>query len=66
MSEIEDKGDVVVWPTTDATGRPPAEILRQFPNLVAEVVFRGAGHNDNVMFGPGVADAVVGLAESLR
>jgi len=35
--EIEDKGAVVVWPTTDATGRPPAEILRQFPNLVAEV-----------------------------
>jgi hypothetical protein len=35
--EIEDKGAVVVWPTSDATGRPPAEILRQFPNLVAEV-----------------------------
>jgi hypothetical protein len=35
--EIEEKGAVVVWPTTDATGRPPAEILRQFPNLVAEV-----------------------------
>jgi hypothetical protein len=35
--EIEEKGAVVVWPTNDATGRPPAEILRQFPNLVAEV-----------------------------
>jgi hypothetical protein len=35
--EIEEKGAVVVWPTADATGRPPAEILRQFPNLVAEV-----------------------------
>jgi len=29
--EIEEKGAVVVWPTFDATGRPPAEILRQFP-----------------------------------
>ncbi len=35
--EIEEKGAIVVWPTADASGRPPAEILRQFPNLVAEV-----------------------------
>ena len=35
--EIEEKGAVVVWPATDTTGRPPPEILRQFPDLVAEV-----------------------------
>ena len=35
--EIEEKGAVVVWAATDTTGRPPAEILRQFPDLVAEV-----------------------------
>ena len=28
---------MVVWPATDTTGRPPAEILRQFPDLVTEV-----------------------------
>jgi len=38
--EIEEKGAVVVWPTADATGRPPAEVLRQFPNLVPEVAAR--------------------------
>ena len=27
----------MVWPTADAGGKPPAEVLRQFPNLVAEV-----------------------------
>jgi hypothetical protein len=35
--EIEEKGAVVVWPATDTTGRPPPEILRQFPDLVTEV-----------------------------
>ncbi|HEY5962990.1 MAG TPA: glycosyltransferase family 39 protein [Xanthobacteraceae bacterium] len=35
--EIEEKGAVVVWAATDTTGRLPAEILRQFPDLVAEV-----------------------------
>ena len=35
--EIEEKGAVVVWAATDTTGRPSAEILRQFPDLVAEV-----------------------------
>ena len=36
-SDIEEKGAVVVWPATDTAGRPPPEIMRQFPDLVAEV-----------------------------
>ncbi|AMN40950.1 glycosyltransferase family 39 protein [Rhodoplanes sp. Z2-YC6860] len=36
-SEIEEKGAIVVWPTADVGGKPPAEILQAFPNLVAEV-----------------------------
>jgi hypothetical protein len=35
--DILDKGAVIVWPATDTTGRPPAEIVRQFPGLVPEV-----------------------------
>jgi hypothetical protein len=35
--DIDDKGAVVVWPATDSAGRPPPEILAQFPNLVTEV-----------------------------
>jgi hypothetical protein len=35
--EIEEKGAVLVWQATDTTGRPPPEILRQFPDLVTEV-----------------------------
>jgi 4-amino-4-deoxy-L-arabinose transferase-like glycosyltransferase len=35
--DIEERGAIVVWPTADVGGKPPAEILRQFPNLVAEV-----------------------------
>jgi pimeloyl-ACP methyl ester carboxylesterase len=35
------------------------------PVLVERVVLEGAGHNDAVMFGPRVADAVVRLARSL-
>jgi len=42
-----------------------AQVAAEAPSLVAEVVFRGAGHNDAVMFGPKVADAVVNLADSL-
>jgi Dolichyl-phosphate-mannose-protein mannosyltransferase len=34
--EIEEKGAVVVWQAADTAG-PPAEILRQFPDIVAEV-----------------------------
>jgi pimeloyl-ACP methyl ester carboxylesterase len=35
-------------------------------NLFEEVVFPGADHNDPVMFGPQVADAVVRLAEHVQ
>ena len=35
------------------------------PALVERVVLAGADHNDAVMFGPRVADAVVRLARSL-
>jgi pimeloyl-ACP methyl ester carboxylesterase len=35
------------------------------PALVERVVLEGAGHNDAVMFGPKVADAVVRLARSV-
>jgi hypothetical protein len=35
--EIEERGAVLVWQAADTTGRPPAEILRQFPGIVAEV-----------------------------
>jgi hypothetical protein len=36
-SDVEERGAIVVWPTTDTSGRPPPEIASQFPNLVAEV-----------------------------
>jgi uncharacterized protein len=36
------------------------------PRLVERVVLEGAGHNDAVMFGPRVADAVVRLARRVR
>jgi len=35
------------------------------PALVERVVFRGADHNDEVMFGPEVAGAVARLAASV-
>ncbi|MBM3527177.1 MAG: glycosyltransferase family 39 protein [Alphaproteobacteria bacterium] len=35
--DFELKGAVVVWPAADTTGRPPPEILRQFPGIVPEV-----------------------------
>jgi pimeloyl-ACP methyl ester carboxylesterase len=35
------------------------------PNLFERVVFRGADHNDDVMFGPRVADAVARLADEV-
>jgi hypothetical protein len=34
---IRTKGAIVVWPTTDTAGTPPAEIREQFPDLVPEV-----------------------------
>src|SRR5262245_37497533 len=35
--DIEEKGAIVVWTSVDTAGRPPPEILRQFPDIVAEV-----------------------------
>jgi hypothetical protein len=34
---IKSKGAIVVWPTTDTAGTPPAEIKERFPDLVPEV-----------------------------
>jgi hypothetical protein len=34
---IKAKGAIVVWPTTDTAGTPPAEIKERFPDLVPEV-----------------------------
>jgi hypothetical protein len=35
--DIAEKGAVIVWPATDNAGRPPPEIVRQFPGLAVEV-----------------------------
>jgi hypothetical protein len=35
--EIQRRGAVVVWPTTDTAGTPPADIRARFPDLVPEV-----------------------------
>jgi uncharacterized protein len=45
---------------------PPAQseaVARAAPRLVEHLVLPGAGHNDAVMFGPKIADAVVRLAD---
>src|SRR5262249_7258556 len=34
---IRSKGAIVVWPTADTAGTPPAEIKERFPDLVPEV-----------------------------
>jgi len=34
---IKSKGAIVVWPTSDTAGTPPAEIKERFPDLVPEV-----------------------------
>lgn len=34
---IRANGAIVVWPTTDTAGTPPAEIRQQFPDIVPEV-----------------------------
>lgn len=41
-----------------------AQVADAVPHLVEEVVIGGAGHNDPVMFGPRIAEAVVRLAEA--
>jgi len=35
--DVQRKGAVVVWPTTDTAGTPPADIRARFPDLVPEV-----------------------------
>jgi len=35
--DMKRKGAVVVWPTTDTAGTPPADIRARFPDLVPEV-----------------------------
>ncbi len=42
-----------------------ARVAASAPGLIDEVVFRGVDHNDEVMFGPRVAEAVVRLAETV-
>lgn len=45
--------------------RLSAEVAAAAPNLVEEVVLAGADHNDPVMFGPEVADAVARLGQRI-
>jgi hypothetical protein len=37
MNDVKLKGAIVVWPTTDTSGAPPAEIKARFPEIVPEV-----------------------------
>jgi hypothetical protein len=37
MREVAVKGAIVVWPTTDTAGTPPADIKERFPDIVPEV-----------------------------
>jgi 4-amino-4-deoxy-L-arabinose transferase-like glycosyltransferase len=37
MREVAVKGAIVVWPTTDTAGTPPADIKERFPGIVPEV-----------------------------
>ena len=41
MNDIRAKGAIVIWPTTDTSGTPPAAIKERFPDLVPE----GIPHN---------------------
>ncbi len=43
-----------------------SQVASAAPRLAEELVLEGAGHNDPVMFGPRVADAVARLAERVR
>jgi pimeloyl-ACP methyl ester carboxylesterase len=58
---------VVVYGTADAVvpAELSARVAEAAPSLVEEVVLPGADHNDAVMFGRRVADAVVRLAEAV-
>jgi 4-amino-4-deoxy-L-arabinose transferase-like glycosyltransferase len=37
MNDIKSKGALLVWPTTDTGGTPPAALKERFPDLVPEV-----------------------------
>jgi hypothetical protein len=37
IGDIRAKGAIVVWPTTDTAGTPPADIRQDFPDMVPEV-----------------------------
>ena len=37
LTDVATKGAIVVWPTTDTAGTPPAAIKERFPDLVPEV-----------------------------
>ena len=45
--------------------RLSAQVADEAPSLAERVVIEGAGHNDPVMFGPRVADAVARLADEV-
>ena len=59
---------VVIYGDSDSVVPPrlSAEVADRAGALFAEVVLPGADHNDDAMFGPEVADAVVKLADSLQ
>jgi len=58
----------VVYGDRDAVvpSRLSAQVAAEAPTLVEEVVLPGADHNDAVMFGPPVADAVARLAKKVN
>jgi hypothetical protein len=37
MDDLKKKGAILVWPTTDTSGAPPAALKARFPDLVPEV-----------------------------
>jgi 4-amino-4-deoxy-L-arabinose transferase-like glycosyltransferase len=37
LDAVKAKGAILVWPTTDTAGAPPAALKQRFPDLVAEV-----------------------------
>jgi len=37
MDDLKTKGAILVWPTTDTSGAPPAALKARFPDLVPEV-----------------------------
>jgi hypothetical protein len=37
VNDIKVKGGIVVWPTTDTAGAPPADVKARFPDLIPEL-----------------------------